>query len=524
MLPLLTVAQMREIDRRAIGGDAAVGYGYMLKAGMGLVDAVRAHAPSPSNHSIAVVCGKGNNGGDGYVAGAMLMDAGYRVMVFGLYYREELSGEAVMAFDEYASRRGTLMHVTDAEELGRLSSFDVVVDAVLGTGIQGPPRGLAASAIEAINSAGRPVVSADTPSGLDNDTGTPGPSCVRAAMTVTMGFPKLGACFYPGRELTGTLVVKDLGYPEDVVEQCHGRVHLPVREDMGRMLPPRKPAGSKYGHGLVLSLAGSAGMLGAATLVSAGALRSGCGMVHAAVPEGLLEALSMKMTEPVLHAVPQTETGSIAEDALERLLDMSTRMQCAVVGPGLSRHQSTAALVRAFVKQCPCPVVLDADGLNAWRECPERLAEHAAPLLLTPHAGEWNRLFGPMPSEPAGIVEQLRVRARACSAVVLFKGSPTIVAVPQGDVFVVTAGTSALATAGSGDVLAGVIAALVAQGAALTDAAVLGAWLHGRAGAIAAETRTEYGVVASDVAVTIPSAISELVTPRRAPLPREPAL
>jgi len=506
--PVVTVAQMRAIDTAAIRGDTAVGWGYMRRAAEGLAREARGLLPSAGR--AAVVCGKGNNGGDGYAAGALLYHAGFRVVAMGLCGRDELAGEALAAFDECARAGAEIRRVKGAADLRDLGQFDLVIDAVLGSGLSGNPSGLAAAAIEAMNACGKPVVAADTPSGLDCDTGTPGSPCVRAALTVTMGFAKLGQLFHPGRACVGRLVVQDLSYPADIVARHAGRVYRPTAADLRPLLPPRRPGGSKFDHGVVVMAAGSRGMLGSATLASTAALRSGCGMVHAAVASGILDVLAAKVTEVVLHAMPQTRAGSLSATAHDGIARLAERAQCACIGPGLSHDPSTLRLVRRLVATLACPVVLDADGINAYKGCGAELADHRAPLAITPHAGEWERLFGAMPPRPAEMVEQLRRRASECRMTVLFKGSPTVVAVPDGDVYVLDVGNSGLATAGSGDVLTGLIAGLAAQGAALEHAALLGCWLHGRSADLAAAGLTEYCLIASDLLAHLPGAFREL--------------
>ncbi len=499
MVPVLNVTQMRAIDQAAIRGNPRAGFGYMLKAAMGVFEAVRAHIPDPTEGDIAIVCGKGNNGGDGYVAGALLMDAGYRTMVFGLYGRDALSGEAIMAFDEYAIRSGNVLVLNDAEELNQLSRYRLIIDAVLGSGIQGNPRGSAARAIAAINNAGRPVLAVDTPSGLDNDTGAPGAPCVRASTTVAMGFPKIGTFFYPARDFVGECTIRDLGYPEEIVAEKHCSIFLPEQSDFASLLPPRKPAGSKMDHGLALTVCGSHGMYGAATLTCLAAMRSGCGMVHAAVPHEAVETLATKLTEVVLHPIAQTPQGSAAEAAFDTIMGLSGRMQCACIGPGLSHAPQTSALVRKLVSELACPLVLDADGINAFKGRAGDLAGHQAPLVITPHAGEWARLFGELPDDPGELFVALKDAAAQYRMTVLLKGNPTLVAEPGGNAYVLPVGNSGMASAGAGDVLTGIITALVAQGTSVTVAALLGAYLHGYAGDRAAERLGPYSMVASDL-------------------------
>lgn len=513
MLPVLTTSQMRRIDELAIAGDVTTGFSYMLRAGMGLFETTRGMVPDPGAGDIAIVCGKGNNGGDGYVAGSLLIDAGYRTMCFGLCDGNELSGEARLAYQEYEARHGNSLVISDIDDLGGLPRYALIIDALLGTGIKGDPRGLAAEAIQAINKAGVPVLAVDTPSGLNNDTGGVGDPCVHAATTVTMGFPKVGSFFYPGKSQVGTLVVKDLGYPQDIVEQNHSGVFFPSPWKLRRLVPPRKPAGSKFDHGLVLMVCGSRGMLGSATLATTAALRSGCGMVHAAVPAGAVDVLSTKVTEVVLHPIDETEEGTPGADARLEILDMAARTQCLCIGPGISHNVETTALVRELVAAAELPVVLDADGINAYKNRAEELKGHKNQLLITPHAGEWGRLFDPLPNNPAQAFETLARTAHDYDMTIIYKGNPTRIATPGGKCYLVPAGNSGLASAGSGDVLCGLVAGLVAQGCETSDAALLGVYLHGECANAAAQQRNEYALIASDLLDTIHTAFATLDKP-----------
>lgn len=510
MLPILSVGQMREVDRKAIGGDAAVGFRYMQRAGRGLFHAARELMPDPSSADIAIACGKGNNGGDGYVVAGMLLDAGYRVMCFSPVPLEELRGECLRSFREFEARQGNVMLLDDIADF-RAGDFQLIIDALLGTGIQGAPHGLFAALINAINHSNVPVLAVDTPSGLDNDTGVPGNPCIRAAVTVAMGFVKPGLYFHPGRELTGRLIVENLDYPEDIVASAAPPCFLPTAESLRTFLPRRRPAGSKFDHGQVLLVGGSPGMAGSITLAAEAALRCGCGMVHCVFPQSLSDVLSMKLTEPVLHALPQTATGTLDRSAIDTILALAASRQALCIGPGLSHEPSTSHLVREIAARCALPTVLDADGLNAFKGAVDDLKRHAGPLVITPHTGEWERLFGALDSAPLERIAQLKAAALRLQATILLKGNPTVVAGPEGKAFILPYGNSALAKAGSGDVLSGVIASLAAQGAPVTEAAILGAYLHGTAGAIAAQTLSEYSVVAKDVVAALAQSIRTLL-------------
>lgn len=515
MIPVFTTAGMRRVDEVSIGGDPTIGYSYMLKAGMGIFETVRSLVPDPECGPVAIICGKGNNGGDGYVVGSLLLDAGYRVMCYSLCDVEDLTGEASIAYGEYTSRKGSCFAIDDVEDLSNLNSNVLIIDAMLGTGVKGNPRGLYALVIEAVNASGVMVLAVDTPSGLNNDNGVPGTPCIKARTTVTMGFPKLGQFFYPGRANVGQLIIKDLGYPEEVVVDQKEDVYLPGLGALRAILPLRKENGSKFDHGLAFLLCGSRGMTGAATLASLSALRSGCGMVHLAIPESLLDTMAAKVTEPVLHPIEETARGTASFSSLEQIVSLSRKMNVFCIGSGLSHESQTISLVRELIGRVSIPVVLDADGINAFKDHVSDLKKHSSEVVITPHRGEWERLFGELTEDPLETVAQLKKRASEFDVTILLKGNPTMVASPDGKVYILPFGDSALATAGSGDVLSGIITSLLAQGASCTDAAVLGAYIQGEAGCLAGKELTRYSVMAGDVMNFIPRVMKKLVSSKQ---------
>ncbi|MBN1983084.1 MAG: NAD(P)H-hydrate dehydratase [Chitinivibrionales bacterium] len=514
MLQVLTTSQMRSIDDQAINNNVAVGYSYMLRAAIGIVDVIVSMDINPRTDEIAIVCGKGKNGGDGYTVGRMLIDRGYKVMCFGLCGRESLSGEAYLAFDEYVMRDGNFFLIDDIVDLEGFGRFALIIDALLGTGIKGDPRGLYAEIIKMIDTSGKPVVSIDTPSGLNNDSGRPGNTTVRATCTVTMGFPKIGQLFYPARSYVGRLVIKDLGYPMEICEQQRSNMFLPTLSDVRQKLPPRKPAGSKFDHGLALLLCGSVGMTGSAHLCSMAALRSGCGMAHCIVPKSIVSILSTKVIEAVLHGIDETEQGTPGKDNINMILDLAADMQALLIGPGISHNTVTSELVRTLLARITIPVVLDADGINAFKGCSDELKNHQGDLIITPHAKEWERLFGAVPAEPMGLVTCLGRKAQEFGMTIVYKGNPTVVADSEGKIFILPVGSSGMASAGSGDVLSGILVSLLAQGAAPTDAAIAGVAIHGLAGETAAAQFSDYGMIARDIIVHIGSVLKKISSVR----------
>jgi len=316
--------------------------------------------------------------------------------------------------------------------------------------------------------------------------------------------------FYPGKSCVGSLRVKQLGYPEDVVEKHKSSLFLPDVDDLKRMLPVRKPAGSKFDHGVALVVAGSAGMTGSAALTTLSALRTGCGIVHLATPKSALPVLSAKLTEIVLHPISETKSGCASLASSEWLLEKAASCHSLCIGPGLSHTSATSDLVRGVVAASPVPVVLDADGISAYKGITPALKSHTSPLVITPHAGEWARLFSPMAGNPVEIVEELRRRAKEFDMTILYKGNPTIVASPDENVYLSPYGNSGMATAGSGDVLSGIITSLIAQGCTVPNAAILGAYIHAFAGDEAARELGEYSMIAGDILSNIYKAIRGL--------------
>jgi NAD(P)H-hydrate epimerase len=424
-------------------------------------------------------------------------------MCYSLYDTDELRAEAKVAFNEYISRKGNLLILNDIADLGALNGCSLIIDAMLGTGLRGDPRGICAQTIETVNNSGVPVLSVDTPSGLNNDTGVPGDPCVRANVTITMGFPKVGLYFYPGKLYTGKLIVHDLGYPDEIVEQKKGAIYLPSKDFICKNFPSRHPDGSKFEHGLALLICGARGYTGAPTLVAEAALKVGCGMTHLAAPFSCIPTLAIKNTETVLHALDETENGTVAYSSIDRIRELVRGKNALCIGPGLSHDPQVCQLVRELIPSLNIPCVLDADGLNAYKGVSEELKKHSGELIITPHQGEWQRLFGKLPSEPLEIISQVKTIASLYRLTVLLKVSTNIVATPRGDAFILPFGNSALAKAGTGDVLSGIIVSLIAMGVPTSLAAVLGCYIQQNAAVLASQNLSEYSVTATDVIANI---------------------
>lgn len=475
----------------------------MENAGRAVAEAVVERAAEVEGGArVVVVAGKGNNGGDGLVAARLLYNRGLDVVVYLLAAGQELTGDAA---ENYAAARAYGVPIVEEPTHQQLreacANADIIVDAILGTGIRGEVHGPAREAIEAINSAGAEVIAVDLPSGVNSDTGALCGVAVAANVTLTFGLPKVGNVVYPGAKLCGELRVVDIGIPSDAVAKADIRTHLITPELAELCLPARWADMHKGDAGRVLVVAGSRGYTGAATLAAMGALRAGAGLVYLAIPESLNPILEVKCTEAITLPLPETETASLSPQAAAAILEHAAACEAVALGPGLSRHPQTAQLVRDLVASIETPLVLDADGLNCLADTDVTpLTQRRAPTVITPHPGELARLMGrDVPTLQSDRLGAARAAAKLFSCVVVFKGAGTIVAEPDGQAWVNATGNHGMASAGVGDVLTGLIAGLLAGGANPEQAAIAGVYYHGRAADLAAEGRDPRCVIASDL-------------------------
>jgi NAD(P)H-hydrate epimerase len=499
--PLVTAAEMRGLDRHTIDTLGVSSELLMEVAGAAVArEAERLRAP---DGAVWVACGAGNNGGDGLVAARHLQLRGVPVRIWPIVDPASWRGDAAANW-----RRAEAAGVPLAPARGRPPPRSVIVDAIFGTGLAREVEGAAAAAIRRIREA-RPecrVLAVDLPSGLDADTGQPLGEAVAADCTVTLGLPKLGLALEPGRSLAGEIVVARIGIA-DAAPGVAPRAALWTRAAAARRLPERPRAGHKGSFGHVLVIGGSEGKAGAAALAALGAARSGAGLVTIACPESTNDVLQAQLTEVMTAPVPELATHAFGSQAEKPVLELAAARDVAALGPGIGRAVETRAFVRHVTRALANPLVLDADGLVAFADALGELRARTAPTVLTPHPGEAALLLGGTPAEvnrdrPAAA----RRLAAETGAVVVLKGAATIVAEPEGAILVNPTGGPVLASGGTGDVLTGVIAGLLAQGLAARDAAALGVFLHGAAADLLAERRFAAGVLASEVAGALPDA------------------
>jgi NAD(P)H-hydrate epimerase len=502
-----TAEQMRAMDERAVRECGLPSLLLMENAGRAVAEraiAMLAALPSP-NPCVRIFCGRGNNGGDGFVAARHLLSRGVRTECVVAGDPSRIRGDARTNLSLLEHQRHPVLSYLS----GPSPRADLFIDALLGTGFSGEPNGPVAEAIDTINRSEAPVLSVDLPSGLNADTGRPASKCVQATETVTFALPKLGLLVYPGRSLAGRVTVAGICLPHMVVEEGARDAEWITAERAQALWPIREFSAHKGSAGRLFVLAGSVGLTGAATLTCEAALRSGAGLVTLGIPASLNDILEAKLTEAMTLPLPETASRAHSPEALEVVRDRVRRSDAFAAGPGFGRDPLSGELLRALLADCPVPCVVDADGLNLLAPANEKT--FPARCVITPHPGEMARLLG---TEVAAIesnrVEAVKNAAAKLGCVVLLKGPATLVAAPDGRLGVNSSGGPALATGGTGDLLTGVIAAGMARGLDPYEAAAGAAFIHGVAGEVAGERFGAPGAVAGDVMQSLPEALRRL--------------
>ena len=506
MLPILTPSECAALDRESAARGVPVET-LMENAGRAVARAAVAMAGGAYGRRAIVVCGKGNNGGDGLVAARCLERSGMGVTVVGMAEPSSYRGPSATNLGRFVGAGGRWRPFSPSLLARELDRADVVIDAIFGTGFHGAPEGDHVMAVRAMNAAAAPIVAVDVPSGVEGETGAVRAEAVRASLTVTFGALKPGVVFDPGAGFAGDVEVADIGFPPDLVRS---ELWMVERSDVAGLLLPRARESHKRATGVVLVIAGSRAMTGAAVLAAKAAYRAGAGLVSLAAPQSILPVLEGALAEATFLPLPETPEGTISEQAWTALEERLAGIDAIALGPGLTTNPETSALVRRLVMATSSPLVLDADGLNAFIGRTQELADHVSEMVITPHAGEFGRLMGMAPSEVLeDRVGHARKAASGLRLVVLLKGSRTVVAGPDGIATVNPTGGPFLATGGTGDVLTGAIAAFLSRGVRSAEAAMLAAYVHGEAGHRAAALLGE-GTNASDVLEALPLAIHSL--------------
>lgn len=510
-IQLLTREQMVYLEKRAIERGRPSS-DLMEAAGQGVINVLRNMFNGLQGQCISILCGKGKNGGDGFVVARLAAAEGATVSILLFASKDDVQTDAHLHLKRAQTNGLEIQEILKPEDLykvdQKLSSADVALDALLGTGVQGGPKGLLGKAIGLLSKAECPVVAIDLPSGLNPDTGSTDGPCAIAARTITFGLPKRGHFFYPGRLVCGQLFVVDIGLPVtfDAIDSVQAK--LIAAHGGSSLLPKRVPVAHKGEVGRILLIAGSAGLTGAATLSASAALRGGAGMVTVGVPESLNDILEIKLTEAMTFPLPEVRNARcLSLQAKREIKNLIAKADSLVLGPGLGTHRETIDLVKNLIQDVSIPTVLDADALNALAGEVDFLKALTTPIVITPHPKEFSNLTGvkinSVLKNPIGEATDL---ADATGITVVLKGAPTIVAIPGKEAFVNPSGNAGMATAGAGDVLAGLVASLIGQGLEISLAAILGVYMHGLAGDIASETIGQAGLVAGDIVDALPMA------------------
>jgi hydroxyethylthiazole kinase-like uncharacterized protein yjeF len=514
---VVTAEQMRSIDRKTVEEYGITGAVLMERAGLAVSLKIRELF---EKRKVVVLAGSGNNGGDGIVVARDLFNRGWNARVIVLAKKGKLSPGCLAQY-RIAKEMGVPVVFRTTVSGADLHSA-VVVDAIFGTGLSRPFTSPLADVVRFLNASGVPVISVDLPSGISSDNGQVMEEAVRADYTVTFGLPKVGHVIYPGAEHCGELFVENIGFPEELLASDAIGLQT-IERAMASALVPERPAYSHKGdYGHVLVVAGSKGKTGAALMTARACLRAGAGMVTIGIPETLAGVFQSRVTEEMVLPLPDNGGGILAAGALSPILEfLDRKADVLAMGPGITSGPDVVRILEGLLPSAAVPMVLDADAINAISGKTDILSKVKSPIVLTPHPGEMARLLrtrsrGAEETELRNSIERDRINtalsfARGTGAYLVLKGVPTIIAEPEGKVFINTTGNPGMATAGAGDVLTGIIAGCVGQGMGPLDASVLGTYLHGLSGDIASSKKGMHSLVAGDLIDSLPEAFRELL-------------
>lgn len=509
-MKVVTAKEIHEIDRLAIEEYGIPGIALMENAGAAVAREIIEHFGHVSNKKVCVFCGKGNNGGDGFVVARHLYNHGAKVKVFLLAGKTGIAQDAAVNMAILEKMGLDIMEVSGERDWDKVhlavTFADCLIDAMVGTGFKGQLTGTMARVAETLNRSGKRIFAVDIPSGLDGDTGQITGVAVQASCTVTFSLAKQGVLLYPGAAYVGDLRIVDIGIPYPMLADEKIKQNLICTKAVKELLSRREPDAHKGSNGSALVIAGSKGFSGAAALASLAVLKAGAGIAMLGVPESLHDIMEVKVTEVITKPLPESAEGSLALEALADIQELSEGVKVVALGPGLGRHAGTMDLVRQSITRFEKPMVLDADALYALVGHTDLLGKAKALPVLTPHPGEMARLVGLTSQEVnEDRVYIARQAAIEWQCIVVLKGAPTVISFPDGEVYINTSGNEGMGTAGTGDVLTGTITGLIAQGMSSHAAALAGVYLHGLAGDIAAQNG-KIGLTASELLNALPAA------------------
>lgn len=510
----LTPCQMKKIDEYTINEIGIPGSVLMENAALAVVNEIVKDFASIKGKDICVVAGRGNNGGDAFAIARHLFNKGAVVTNILLAEKGAVLGDACVNLEILDKMKVNTIEVKDISNLKELKAIlekaEVIVDGIFGTGLRRDIDGLDKELVNLINSMKKPVIAIDIPSGVNGETGEIAGVCIKAYKTVTFAFPKVGHFIHPGCDYTGELVIADISIPQNTLNNIEID-HFAIDEEyVAKLIPKRRPDSNKGSFGKILVVTGSVGMTGAGCLAGGAALRTGAGLVYLAVPASLISIYETNLLEAV--KIPLDDIGGIISGNSEaELKKQFENMDVIAVGPGLSTGGGVGQVVAGIVKGSTKPLVIDADAINALVKDVSVLKRKSVPLVITPHPGEMARLMGTSVEEiQKNRIKTARDFSKNFEVITVLKGSRTIVASPDGRVYINTTGNSGMATGGTGDVLTGVIASFIGQGLEPLEAAVAGVYIHGLSGDIATASTGEHGLTAGDLVEKLPLAIKKL--------------
>lgn len=513
-MKLLTSQEMKVIDSRAIQEYGIPGLVLMENAGLRTVEVIEEILEKPSGKSVVIVAGKGNNGGDGFVIARHLINAGVQVSTFVLGGNDTFPTDARTNFEILQRMDASILHLHQEADLDRLMvhllTSDLIVDAMYGIGFTGSLGEFDSRIVRLINWSNRPVVAADIPSGVEADTGRVHGEAVQASYTVTFALPKIGLIVEPGKEYAGTVSVADISIPKSLLKDPALKTNLVTQEMVRALIKPRDSESHKgtYGHTLVVG--GAPGLTGAVAMASMAALRSGAGLVTAALPASLVPIVDSALPEVMVTPLPTSREAVISLESLPAIENLLGIASVCAIGPGMSGYTEASAIISFVLERAGIPLVIDADGLNALAGQADILKNRQVPVVITPHPGEMSRLTGRSIKEiQSNRLAIARQYALEWGVTVVLKGNKTVIADPAGNVFVNITGNPGMATAGSGDVLCGIIASFIGQGMKAQEAAVAAVYIHGWAGDQAGQYRGQRGLVAGDLIDALPEVLRQ---------------
>ena len=515
-MDLVTAKEMQKMDFLTIDSFGIPGRVLMESAGRGATDFFLEKFSSSQKKRVGVLAGKGNNGGDGFVIARYLAQKNFIVTVYLLAEKNGVKGDAEANLKLLVPLDIPLVEVVDetvfANYQTSMKHQDIWIDAILGTGLQSDVKGFFRIIIEFINNLKKPVFAVDIPSGLNSETGVPRGVCIKADATATFAFAKPGHFLFPGAYYTGELKIVDIGIPAHIARQVNPEQYLLTRDFICNSVLQRAPDAHKGTSGHLLVIAGSTGKTGAAALTATSAMRTGAGLVSVAIPGSLNSIMEGLVVEAMTHPLPESREGIIGRAAFEKIMELSSDKQCLALGPGLGTDPGTRELICSIISKSSVPVVLDADALNSIAGNLGILQHLKIPVILTPHPGEMGRLINKTPGEinqdKIGCARDFAVRHKVY---LVLKGARTVIASPDGGVYLNHTGNSGMASGGMGDVLTGIIAGLVTQGYPPETAACMGVYLHGSAADQLSNLKGPFGFLASDVMTCIPSVLAAVV-------------